>query len=69
MKEMSSTCANNKGISNLHYGQMLANMQQRFSCEEKDLELRYALVDAAHRLRPTLGETPTWEEVRDEATK
>ena len=48
---------------------MLANMQQRFSCEEKDLELRHALVDAAHRLKPTLGETPTWEEVRDEATK
>ena len=26
-------------------------------------------MDAAHRLKPTLGETPTWEEVRDEATK
>ena len=44
-------------------------MQQRFSCEEKDLELRHALVDDAHRLKPFLGETPTSKEVRDEAIK
>lgn len=54
MKQKSSKCANKKGISSLHYGQMLANMQQRFSCQEKDLVLRKELVDLAHLLKPSL---------------